>query len=80
MTLNRTFTSPRDKALEDTMRNLAGYIARHVMRRIRRAPASVAPRRAGRPFARQPGSGGSWWQLHSPCDGTPAAARDGTGR
>ncbi|GGZ04732.1 hypothetical protein ACFFTM_03015 [Pseudoduganella plicata] len=65
--------------LDQTLADIVRYIARHVVRRIGRAPASVAPYRAGPRPARAAG-GGSRWQLHSPCDGMPAAARDGTGR
>jgi hypothetical protein len=70
---------PHDKASSDILRHIARHIARHVLRRVRRAPASAAPHRPGRRFARQTGSDGAWWQLHSPCDGMPAAARDGAG-
>lgn len=62
--------------LDDFLR----HIARHVIRRARRIPAAGGPRRSERRPVRVPGRALSWWQLQSPCDGMPAAARDGTGR
>lgn len=57
------------------------HIARHVIRRsLRRVPAAGSPRRGERRPVRVPGRALSWWQLQSPCDGVPAAARDGTGQ
>jgi len=62
--------------LDDFLRD----IARHVIRRARRVPAAGSPRRSERRPVRVPGRALSWWQLQSPCDGVPAAARDGTGQ
>lgn len=56
------------------------HIARHVIRRVRRVPAAGSPRRGERRPVRVPGRALSWWQLQGPCDGMPAAARDGTGQ
>lgn len=70
----------RCTTLDKALRDILQHIARHVVRRIGRAAATVVPRRSQRRPARPSGRGGSWWQAYSPCDGIPAAARDGTGR